>query len=184
MAVLFPIICIQHIPPNILSHIIFTAYRRSFFRPESLSILEVDSDIEEHAFSAVHFYDCYDVSAFHGKSIDDVIHILREGVTGNAVAANLFYIADDQTTKDHTLLLTQVQDQENDTCVSSVRLAPEFANGMAILIYDSDPDISIQDIQKDVDEDGVYRGGRDTPYQYVGTTSHYLNRPEASEDGN
>ncbi|CAI7573178.1 unnamed protein product [Penicillium crustosum] len=180
MAVLFPIVCIQRIPPNILSHIIFTAYQRSALRPESLYILEVDSDIEEHASSAVSLYDCYDTSVFHGKHIDDVIRILREGVTGEEVAAKLFYIADDQTVRDHTLLLVQVQDQENDTCVLSVRLAPEFVNGMAISIDDPESTMSIQDIQKDVDDDGVYRGGRDTPYQYVGTPSHYLSLPETS----
>lgn len=123
---------------------------------------------------------------FHGKQINDVIRILREDVTGKEVAANLFYIADDQTVRDHTLLLVQVQvqDQENDTCVVSVRLAPEFVNGMAISMYDPESEISIQDIQKDVDDDGVYRGGRDDPYQYVGTPSHYLTLPETSEYDN
>ncbi|KAJ5505666.1 hypothetical protein PEX1_056800 [Penicillium expansum] len=184
MDVLFPIIRIQHIPPNILSHIIFTAYQRSSLRPESLCILESDSEIEEYASPAMHLYDCYEKSAFHGKHIDDVVRILREGVTGNVVAANLFYIADDQTIRDHTLLLVQVQGEGNDTCVLSVRLAPEFANGMAISIYDPESHIKIQDIQKDVDDDGVFRGGRDTPYKYVGTPSYYLSLPETPEQGN
>jgi hypothetical protein len=55
---------------------------------------------------------------------------------------------------------------------------------MAISIYDSESDLSVQDIQKDIDEDGMYRGGRDTPYSYVETPSHYLNCPEISEHGN
>jgi hypothetical protein len=123
--------------------------------------------------------DCYDTSVYHGKPIGDVIHILREGVTGNVVAANLFYIADDQTIRDHTLLLVQVQDQENDTYVFSVRLAPELRMELRHRYMILNP-TSIQDIQKDVDKDGVYRGRRDTPYSYVGTLSHYLNYPDIS----
>jgi hypothetical protein len=123
--------------------------------------------------------DCYDTSVYHGKPIDDVIHILREGVTGNVVAANLFYIADDQTIRDHTLLLVQVQDQENDIYVFSVRLAPELRMELRHRYMILNP-TSIQDIQKDVDKDGVYRGRRDTQYSYVGTLSHYLNYPDIS----
>ncbi|CAI7606316.1 unnamed protein product [Penicillium glandicola] len=182
MTVLFPIVCIRHIPPNILSHIIFTAYLRSWIQPQSIYVLEVVSEIEEYADAAVYLYDCYDTSAFHGKDIDDVIRILREDITGNKVAANVFYIADDQTVRDHTLLLVQVQDQENETRVLSVRLAPEFANGMARMVNDPEMDISIEDYQKDVDDDGVFRGGRDTPYKYVGTPSSFLSLPENPED--
>jgi hypothetical protein len=125
----------------------------------------------------------YDTSAFHGKTIDNVVCLLRERVTGNKVATNVFYIADDQTIRDHSLLLVQVQPQEKDGSLLSVRLACEFVNLMARSIsYPENPGL-IQDVQNDVDDDGVYRGGRKNPYIYCGTRTPYLDKQDALETG-
>jgi hypothetical protein len=124
----------------------------------------------------------YDTSAFHGKTIDDIICLLREKVTGNKVARNVLYIADDQTIRDHSLLLVQVKPKEQDEYfqVLSVRIACEFINLMARSIYYPDRMI-IEDIQNDVDDDGVYRGGREDPYVYFGTRTSYSDEHDALE---
>ncbi|KAJ5743827.1 hypothetical protein N7533_008697 [Penicillium manginii] len=98
----------------ILTHIIVTAYRRSFFSPHYLYILEEDDDIEGYAMSALASHIEYNTSAFHGKTIDDIICLLRGKVTGNKVARNVFYVADDQTMRNHSLLLVHVKSQEQD----------------------------------------------------------------------
>lgn len=61
----------------------------------------------------------------------------------------------------------------------SVRLACEFVNLMARSI--SYHEGSIQDIQNEVDDDGVYRGGRKDPYTYCGTRTLYLDKQDALE---
>jgi hypothetical protein len=121
----------------------------------------------------------FDTSAFHGKTIDDVIYLLRERVTGNQVSTNVFYIADDQTIRDHSLLLVQVQPAEKDKSFLSVRLACEFINQMARFVSYPECRKLIQDIQNDVDDDGVYRGGRNDPYTYCGTRTVYLDKQDA-----
>ncbi|RAL12342.1 uncharacterized protein BO97DRAFT_405675 [Aspergillus homomorphus CBS 101889] len=121
----------------------------------------------------------YDTSAFHGKSIGDVACLLRERVAGNKVASNVFYIADDQTIKDYSLLLVQVQPREKAQSFISVRLACEFINRMARFVSHPEYSTSIQDIQNDVDDDGVYRGGRKDPYTYCGTRTVYLDQQGA-----
>lgn len=89
----------------------------------------------------------------------------------------MFYIADDQTIRDHSLLLVQIQPMEKVESFLSVRLACEFVNLMARSISYG----SIQDIQSDVDDDGVYRGGRKDPYAYCGTRTLYLDKQDALE---
>ncbi|KAJ5559983.1 hypothetical protein N7513_002382 [Penicillium frequentans] len=136
---------------EILTHIIVTAYRRSFFSPHYLYVLEDDDNIEGDATSALNTHYEYDTSTFHGKTIDDIICLFRKRVTGKKVAMNVFYIADDQTIRDHSLLLVQVQPKEKMKSFLSVRLACEFVNLMARSI--SYHEGSIQDIQNEVDDD-------------------------------
>ncbi|KAJ5556794.1 hypothetical protein N7494_000709 [Penicillium frequentans] len=177
--VLYPLVCLQFIPHYILTHIIVTAYRRSFFSPHYLYVLEDDDNIEGDATSALNTHYEYDTSTFHGKTIDDIICLFRERVTGKKVAMNVFYIADDQTIRDHSLLLVQVQPKEKVKSFLSVRLACEFVNLMARSI--SYHEGSIQDIQNEVDDDGVYRGGRKDPYTYCGIRTLYLDKQDALE---
>lgn len=93
----------------------------------------------------------------------------------------MFYVADDQTTRDHSLLLVQVQPKEKDKSFLSVRIACEFVNLMGRFISYPEYPSSIQDIQNDVDDDGVYRGGRKEPYIYCGTRTFYLDKQDALE---
>lgn len=199
---LYPIVCIQFIPhyvtetlrqlcipycsdssPQILTHIIVSAYRRSFLSPHRLYVVEDDDNIESYATSASNAHFEYDTSAFHGKTIDDIICILQERVTGNTVAKNVFYIADDRTIRDHSLLLVHVQPKEKDQTFFSVRLACEFVNLMARSFPYPESRRFIQDFQNDVDDDGVYRGGRKDPYIYCGTRTSYLDEHDALEQG-
>ena len=121
----------------------------------------------------------YDTSAFHGKTIQDVVCILQERVTGDKVAKDVFYIADDRTIRDHSLLLVQVLTKEEGKAFFTVRLACEFVNLMARSVSYPKSPISIQDLQNDIDDDGVYRGGRKDPYTYCGTRTWYLDQQDA-----
>jgi hypothetical protein len=81
------------------------------------------------------------------------------------------------------LLLVQVQPGEKDISFFSVRLACEFVNLMARSVSNPECPGLIQDIQKDVDDDGVYRGGRKDPYTYCGTRTSYLDEQDALKQG-
>ena len=93
----------------------------------------------------------------------------------------MFYIADSQTVKDHSLLLVQVQPKEMGKSFRSVRLACEFVNLMARSISNPESLRLLEDIQNDLDDDGVYRGGRKDPYIYCGTRTFYLDKQDELE---
>ncbi|KAI9831938.1 MAG: hypothetical protein M1819_004660 [Sarea resinae] len=159
---LIAFICIHDISAPSLSETLTAAYNQSDESPASLVLLTEDSR------SALQHYtqDSFSrppigpfESPFLGKSIQDVAGFLNDNAHGTIVEPSLFFVADEQTAKDNTLLLVQgaLKSGTPDNTIQTVRLAAEFANTEALAI--SVATKGINELQTLQDGDGVYRGG-------------------------
>lgn len=102
-------------------------------------------------------------SHFIGWRASDVAQFLLEKAKGSLVDTEVFLLADELTEQDETtLLLVQTENTGQEDCpfsIETVRVAAEFVNIEAVGVSVASKDVG--ELVTLVDDDGVYRGGRD-----------------------
>lgn len=89
--------------------------------------------------------------------MQQIARCLRANVSGTLLSETFFFIADERTTEDQTLLLVEVEGKgEGVEGLRSVRVAGECANpdGVALTVGT----IGFEEIESLVGDDGVYHG--------------------------
>ena len=95
------------------------------------------------------------VSPFAGITVQAAARYLHENAVGTVLSARYFFIADEQTVKDNTLLLVQI-DWDNPEIVQTLRMAGNCANAEAVSLAVGTG--GFEELISMAGEDGVYRG--------------------------
>ncbi|KAL4885630.1 hypothetical protein BJY04DRAFT_214422 [Aspergillus karnatakaensis] len=169
---LIPIICTYQVPPATLSSILSIAYSSSqkLDSPPSLILLwnNNPSELQEITYDSMTQppIDTALENQFVGWSVDKVAEFLHSNLVGTdrntVLDYSVFLVADERTSVDgDTLLLVHVQhiDGAREREVESVRVSAEYVNSKAVGVSVAAEDVA--GLRSLVDEDGVFRGGRD-----------------------
>ncbi|PGH27446.1 hypothetical protein AJ80_00924 [Polytolypa hystricis UAMH7299] len=180
MADLIPIICTHAVDPALLSSIIEEAYRESNDTAESLVLLSnatsgaTFQDYTAEAYTRAPISPSFK-SPFIGWTIEQIATFLKDKAEDTAVEGFYFLVADEQTSKDHTLLFVDTlfnevenegdDDEDNDKDDDdeekrqegflTVRLLPKFVNQYSVAIAVGS--MGTNELADEADEEGVYR---------------------------
>ena len=95
------------------------------------------------------------VSPFAGMTVQAASRYLHEHAVGTVLSARYFFIADEQTAKDNTLLLVQI-DWDDPEIVQTLRMAGDCANAETVSLASGTG--GFEELISMAGEDGVYRG--------------------------
>ncbi|EYE93634.1 uncharacterized protein EURHEDRAFT_414042 [Aspergillus ruber CBS 135680] len=156
---LVSVICTANIPSAILSAILTNTYDNDPDCEPALIFLSTisKSDWETYTLDSATQTPVTEsfISPFVGMTVQQVAGCLRANASGTLLSETYFYIADERTATDQTLLLVEIEG-EGIEGLRSVRVAGECANpdGVALTVGT----IGFEEIESLVGDDGVYHG--------------------------
>jgi hypothetical protein len=151
---LFALICVAEVSADTLSEVISTAYKSETDSGPNILLINDSDFVKGSAPTGPTSPPIPKISnyPFLGKPLKDLESFLDTIPADWSISNYRLLIADEQTTKDKTLLFVELADPRPET----VRLNAAHANAIPIAVGVATMDI--QSIRSLADDDGVYRG--------------------------
>ncbi|BCR84393.1 uncharacterized protein ACHE_11795A [Aspergillus chevalieri] len=156
---LISVVCTANIPPTILSTILTNTYDNDPECEPALILLSTNSKSDWEAYTLdsatqAPVTESF-VSPFVGMTVQQIARCLRANASGTLLSETYFYVADERTAEDQTLLLVEVEGEDVEG-LRSVRVSGECANpdGVALTVGT----IGFEEIESLIGDDGVYHG--------------------------